>query len=253
MTTEGGGSPDRRKGAGSDCWQCRAEAVPAPDLSRRNILLGSAVLGALGPASRSSSAAGVETRKAGHTPLALAGRTCAFIMIDLQVSNAQLPFQPNSFANVVHNANVAAAAVRSSGGLVVHTHVLLTEMLNLPADESLPNAPPRSDGAEFAVDAGPAPGDVVITKRQWGAFYATDLDQKLRRRGIETLLIGGVATEFGVESTIRAAYDLGYGLVFVEDAISGAAKESNDFFLSALFPRMGRVCSSAQVAAAFSA
>ncbi len=170
-------------------------------------------------------------------------------MIDLQASNANLPFQPHSFADVVRSSNVIAAAVRSSGGLVAHTHVLVTEMLDLPADEPLPNTPPLPDGAEFAADAGPAPGDIVITKRQWGAFYGTDLDQQLRRRKIETLLIAGVATEFGVESTIRAAYDRGYSLVFAEDAISGATMESSNFFMKVLFPRMGRVCLSAQAAA----
>jgi nicotinamidase-related amidase len=55
-----------------------------------------------------------------------------------------------------------------------------------------------------------------VTKRQWGAFYATDLDQQLRRRGIRTIVLGGIATNFGVESTARAAFDRGYELVFAE-------------------------------------
>ena len=225
-----------------------------PGLPRRRLLLGPAILAAaLGAASRSSLAAGTKAGSAAEMPLRLAGRSCAFIMIDLQVSNEHLPFQPHSFADVVRNANVVAAAVRSSGGLVVHTHVLLAEMLNLPADKPLPSTPASPDGAEFAAEAGPTHGDVVVTKRQWGAFYATDLDLQLRRRKIETLLIGGVATELGVESTIRAAYDQGYALVFVEDAISGAARDSSDFFMTKLFPQMGRVRSSVQVASALSA
>ena len=231
------------------------EAAPARarDLSRRGLLRGSPVLaGALGLASRPSAAAG-EARKPVQAALKLAGRTCALVMIDLQASNAGLPFQPHSFAAVVHNANVVAAAVRASGGLVAHTHVRMAEMLDLPADEPLPNPPPAPDGSAFAADAGPAAGDVVVTKRQWGAFYATDLDQTLRRRGIGTLLIGGVATEFGVESTVRDAYDRGYRLVFVEDAISGAAQGTSAVLMNELFPHMGHVRSSAEVVAALAA
>lgn len=248
--------PQSRRSSGFSSGPLTVPSVALPDLglSRRNVLLAPVILsGILGALVRPTSAAGVGARSAVEEPLTLNGRTCALIMIDLQVSNEHLPFEPHSFADVVRNANVVATAVRSSGGLVAHTHVLLTEMANLPTDESLPNIPASPDGTEFAADAGPAHGDVVITKRQWGAFYATDLDQQLRRKKIETLLIGGVATEFGVESTIRAAYDQGYKLVFVEDAISGAARESSDFFMSALFPHVGRVRSSAQIAAALSA
>jgi nicotinamidase-related amidase len=45
-----------------------------------------------------------------------------------------------------------------------------------------------------------------VTKHQWGAFYGTDLDVQLRRRGIQTIVLGGVATNIGVESTARQAW-----------------------------------------------
>lgn len=254
MTTEDSPQPNPPHSLRSGPLAMPSGAPPGRGLSRRGVLLGPAILsGAFAAASQSSSAAGTEAGGAAQAPLTLAGRTCALVVIDLQVSNEHLPFQPHSFADVVRNANIVAAAVRSAGGLVAHTRVLLTDMLTLPVDEPFPDAPASPDGAEFAADAGPAPGDVVITKRQWGAFYATDLDETLRRRRIETLLIGGVATEIGVESTVRAAYDRGYGLVFLKDAISGAASTSSDFFMSELFPHMGRVCSSGEVAIALSA
>ena len=223
--------------------------MPGLNSSRRTLLLGAAILSQARPAL----AADLDVHKAGQPALKLAGQTCALIAIDFQVSNERAAFTPHSFADVVRNANVVAAAVRASGGMVARTHVLEADMLDLPSDETLPSTPSDPDGARFAADAGPAPGDVVITKRQWGAFYATDLDQQLRRRGIHTLLIAGVATEFGVESTVRAAYDRGYALVFVEDAISGVTAKSNDAFINGLFPFMGRVRPSTQVAAALSA
>jgi nicotinamidase-related amidase len=84
-------------------------------------------------------------------------------------------------------------------------------------------------------------GDLIVTKRQWGAFYGTDLEQHLRRRGIRTIVIGGIATNFGVESTARAAFDQGYEVVFAEDAMSSVSAEVHEFPIKNVFPRMGRV------------
>ena len=65
------------------------------------------------------------------------------------------------------------------------------------------------------------PGVSVITKRQqWGAFYGTELDLQLRRRGIDTILLAGISTNVGVESTARDSYERGYQQVFVEDAMA---------------------------------
>ena len=69
------------------------------------------------------------------------------------------------------------------------------------------------DFAEIVPELGPEEGDIVVTKRQWGAFYGTDLDLQLRRRGIATIVLGGIATNYGVESTARDAYERGYALV----------------------------------------
>ena len=80
--------------------------------------------------------------------------------------------------------------------------------------------PRPADWAEIVPELGPEPGDLVITKRQWGAFYGTELDLQLRRRGIDTILLTGIATNIGVESTARDAYERGYRQVFVEDAMA---------------------------------
>lgn len=81
----------------------------------------------------------------------------------------------------------------------------------------------------------------MILKRQWGAFYGTDLDLQLRRRGLETVILCGIATEFGVESTARDAYERGYNLVFADDAMTGASTESHINSVESIFPRLGRV------------
>lgn len=87
-----------------------------------------------------------------------------------------------------------------------------------------------------------------IVKRTIGAFQATGLDARLREHGLGTLAFGGNATDLGVASTARAAGDLGYDLVFVEDAMSaltGAEHETSSVRLD--FPRLGTVVRAAEV------
>jgi nicotinamidase-related amidase len=96
------------------------------------------------------------------------------------------------------------------------------------------------------------PTDIVVLKRQWGAFYGTDLDLQLRRRGLTMIVICGIATEFGVESTARDAYELGYELIFAEDAMTGSSEESHANSVERIFPRMGRVRSTEEIVAALS-
>lgn len=90
----------------------------------------------------------------------------------------------------------------------------------------------------------------MITKRQWGAFYGTELDLQLRRRDIDTIILCGILTTVGVESTARDAFERGYNQVFVEDAM--AAREAADHVhtVGTIFPRIGRVRSTEEVLAA---
>jgi nicotinamidase-related amidase len=89
--------------------------------------------------------------------------------------------------------------------------------------------------------------DHVVTKRQWGAFYGTELDQMLRRRGIKTIIMSGIATNYGVESTAREAFDRGYELIFAEDAMSTVSAEAHQFCCQNTFRTMGRVRSTREL------
>ncbi len=93
----------------------------------------------------------------------------------------------------------------------------------------------------------------MIGKRQWGAFYGTDLDLQLRRRGIDTILLIGIATNIGVESTVRDAFERGYQQVFVEDAMASLSPDEHASTVRTVFPRIGRVRSTAEVLAALAA
>jgi nicotinamidase-related amidase len=92
--------------------------------------------------------------------------------------------------------------------------------------------------------------DIEVTKRQWGAFYGTDLELQLRRRGIDTIILCGISTNIGVESTARNAWELGFNLVIVEDACSAASAEQHQGSMTHIFPRIGRVRSTEEILAA---
>jgi nicotinamidase-related amidase len=94
----------------------------------------------------------------------------------------------------------------------------------------------------------PQPDDYYIPKYRWSAFHQTYLDLALRSRGINTIIISGGSTEVGVASTIYAARDLDYNLIIVRDACgSGHSDHVNDVFMESVFPRMGRVRTTAEV------
>ena len=129
-----------------------------------------------------------------------------------------------------------------------------TDALQPPTDAPAvtPAAIPP-DWAELVPELDRQPEDLVITKRQWGAFYGTELDLQLRRRGVGTIILCGITTNIGVESTARDAYERGYHQVFVEDATSARSAEEHEFVMRTTFPRIGQVRSTAQVLRALEA
>lgn len=149
-----------------------------------------------------------------------------------------------------------AVAMRAAGGTVVLVRVTpspdgkdgLKPITDAPAQAGGRPLPP--DWSEFVPELAPQTTDVVITKRQWGAFYGTELDLQLRRRGVDTIIMCGISTNVGVESTARDAYERGYNQVFVEDAMAARAAEEHVHTVRSLFPRIGRVRSTEEVLAA---
>ena len=97
------------------------------------------------------------------------------------------------------------------------------------------------DWADIVPELGPEPTDVVITKRQWGAFFGTDLDLRLRRGGLDTIVLAGIATTYGVESTARFAHEYGYHQIFAEDAMSDRAADAHKNSIEHVLKRIGRV------------
>ncbi len=182
--------------------------------------------------------------------LTIEARTSALVLIDLQQMIVGRELQPHLAKDVVARCARLAEKFRETGGMVVYVRVDLGNMLQLPVDQAMrdPKAPaPPASASELVPEAGYREGDVLVTKRQWGAFFSTDLEQKLREKGIKTVVIGGIATNFGVESTARASAGLGFATVLVEDAMSSMSAEAHGFAVKNIFPRLGRVRSTEEV------
>jgi nicotinamidase-related amidase len=177
--------------------------------------------------------------------ISLDPRTTALVLIDLQRGIVGRQTAPHTAAQVVERAQRLAARCREVGATVVLVRVAYAadgrDRLTQKVDAAPWSAAVAPDFSEIVPELGPKPGDVVVTKRQWGAFYGTELDLVLRRRGVRTLVLGGISTNFGVESTARDAWERGYELVFAEDAMSAMAAEAHQFAVTQIFPRLGRV------------
>lgn len=92
---------------------------------------------------------------------------------------------------------------------------------------------------DFIPELGHVAGDIIVTKRTWGAFASTDLHEQLQARGVSQVVITGVATGTGVESTARQAYELGYHVTLATDAMTDGRAEAHAYSVGHVFPRLG--------------
>ena len=185
--------------------------------------------------------------------LELDQKTTALVVIDLQKGIASRETAPHDPATVIRNAAGLVEAFRSRKMPVFLVRVAFSpeDRLNPVTDEQWkPPAQMPADWAELVIK--PEPSDHVITKKQWGAFYGTDLDLQLRRRGMRTIVLCGIATNYGVESTARFAYEYGYEQVFAEDAMASMAPGAHEASVKFVLKRMGRVRKTGEILEALS-
>jgi len=170
----------------------------------------------------------------------------ALVVIDLQKGITGMPGEPYAGQFVVANAARLADAFRANGMAVFLVRVKRSADMkdSLKPITDTPSPPPSvlpPDWSEIVPELGPKEGDMVITKKQWGAFFGTELDLQLRRRHIDTIVLCGISTSYGVESTARFAYEYGYQQIFAEDAMSARSREEHEHPVRVIFPRIGRV------------
>lgn len=185
-------------------------------------------------------------------PVTIIEPTSALILIDLQRGIVGAPTTPVPIDTVIANARDLAAAFR--------THNLAVVLVNVTGgapgrtDEhqkrvaAQAGRPARVEGwTELSDDLDPQPTDHRITKTTWGAFTGTSLNEHLTALGVTQVLLGGVATSIGVESTARHAHELGYHVVVATDAISDRDAEAHENSVSRVFPRLGETGTSKDI------
>jgi nicotinamidase-related amidase len=175
----------------------------------------------------------------------------ALVVIDLQKGIALDPsLKPHSSEEVIDNGARLIATFRDAGMPVFLVVMKLRTEYALHPPSDLPPLDPLDSPEGFAdlVDGiVPAPSDIRITKHNWGAFYGTELVLQLRRRRCDTMVLCGVATNYGVESTARDAYERGYQQVFAEDAMTSGSEEEHRVSVNTVLKRLGRVRPTAEI------
>ena len=180
----------------------------------------------------------------------------ALVLIDLQkgITARELAHPVDG---VLERAAALAAAFRAHELPVVRVTVAFSpdggDAIRTPVDAHGPAVAPGPDFAQLRPEIGDGPTDILITKRQWDAFYGTELDLQLRRRGIRTVVYAGVATSIGVESTARSGRERGYAQVIARDAVTDMVAAAHDNSVAVIFPRLARVRSTEEIVAAVAA
>ncbi len=181
------------------------------------------------------------------------------VLIDIQQGILAIPMGPRQAPEIVANCSRLAKACKEAGATVIYVKVDFAadyaDKPNRPTDVPMV-LPPGGLPAGFAShhpDLLATAPDLVVTKRQWSAFFGTELDLQLRRRGIDTIVLGGLATNFGVESTARDAWQHNYAVVIAEDACSSFSAEMHDFSIRSVMPRIAHVSETGAISAALAA
>ncbi|MDP1793825.1 MAG: isochorismatase family protein [Acidimicrobiales bacterium] len=183
--------------------------------------------------------------------------TTALVLVDITKGFLRMPIFGNEGDVCLANCVALADAFRAKNSLVVLTAnagrpggpdvqakggALVGVPSPIERDMSQIMAAAREPGfAELPEELGPRPTDFFVKKHSWGAFFATDLDLQLRRIGVKTLVIGGIATNFGAETTAREAKAFGYNVIFAIDAMRALTAEEHDHSVKYTFPMIGQV------------
>jgi nicotinamidase-related amidase len=168
----------------------------------------------------------------------------ALIIVDLQKGIIGFP-AIHPIGDIIERARALADAFREQSLPVV--------LVNVAGGASGRTEQPRQtdsrpDGwTDLIPELNRQPSDIVVTKRTWGAFASTDLEAQLKARGVTQLVIAGVATGTGVESTARQAYEQGFNVTLAVDAMTDRRPEAHDYSIKNVFPRLGETGTSQEI------
>jgi nicotinamidase-related amidase len=162
--------------------------------------------------------------------------TAALVVIDLQKGILGMP-TAHPLTEVIGRTAALARAFRERSLPVVLVNVAGAAPGR--TDTARPKMSLPDGWTELVPELEAQAGDHLITKQRWGAFPGTSLDEVLRQRGVTQIVLTGVATSIGVESTARGAYDLGYNVALVLDAMTDRDETAHRHSIDKIFPRLG--------------
>jgi nicotinamidase-related amidase len=181
-----------------------------------------------------------------HMPITTIDPNTALIVVDLQSAAAQMP-TVHPFDAVLANAVRLADAFRAKQLPVVLVNVAggapgRTEhgfrASDLPAGWS-----------DLLPELNQQPGDKTVTKYTWGAFHNTDLAEHLQELGVTQVVVCGLSTAIGVESTARQAHEHGFHVALPIDAMTDLDAATHDNSIALIFPKLGETGTTAEVLA----
>src|ERR1700721_3145492 len=169
-------------------------------------------------------------------PLKKLDSSATLIVIDLQKGIAGMP-TVHPASEIIGRAAQLARAFRQQGWPVVLVNATGAAPGRTDAGPRNFSFPP--DWTEFVPGLEQHPDDHVVSKQRWGAFIGTSLDDYLRQRGVTQVVLTGISTSAGGESRARAAFDYGYNVVLVVDAMTDRSDEAHRHSVERIFPRLG--------------
>jgi nicotinamidase-related amidase len=169
-------------------------------------------------------------------PLTQLDTNAALVVIDLQKGIVGLP-TVHPTAEIVERSARLARAFRGRGLPVVLVNV--TGIAPGRTEAVRPKFAFPEDWTELVPELEQQPEDLIVSKQRVGAFIGTSLNEQLRERGVTQIFLTGVATSAGVEATARSAYDYGYNVVLVVDAMTDRDAEVHRHSVEKVFPRLG--------------
>ncbi|MBW4078164.1 MAG: isochorismatase family protein [Acidobacteria bacterium] len=168
----------------------------------------------------------------------------ALVVIDLQKGITQLA-TVHPMGEVLERASALATAFRDRQLTVV----LVNVVGGAPGrtEQTPPSAQRPSDWSELVPELGQQPEDILISKSTWGAFTGTALEATLRERGVTNVVLCGVATSIGVESTARQAYELGFNVTIARDALTDRDSDAHHNSVERIFPRLAETGTTTEI------
>ena len=175
----------------------------------------------------------------------------ALVLVDLQKDTVpRFAKSPDFLTNVVRILEYARSVEMPVFLVQTRRHPGYIDEPNVITEQSLKGAPTHESqgilvesapGTDFVDELGRRPGDFVIDKRRGNAFRATNLEMYLRRLQVDTVLVGGITTNAGVENTVRDGKDRDFNMVALSDCCSAKDDEAHDYCMRKVFPRVARV------------